>query len=275
MPVHSMKSNLIHLRRLIGAMIPYRVIEQVRGVIHAGNIHCPVCEADVSHLQDSGYGYPVLERLDVVGGKFRPADRCPICHCCSRERLIWFYLSEGGNGFRLPRDTRIAHFAPEKGLTKRLCQEVGKNYSAYDYQPSRYRHHPDVNFADLGALNIASGSVDLVLCKHVLEHLPDPARGAAEIHRILRPGGLAILQVPIANALTETLELGPDSMTEQRIKEVGQGDHLRLFSRTGYVELLRDAGFELTEYDVFAVEPVAAQEWQLDRQETLYLWRKP
>jgi len=265
---------MIHLRRLIGRMIPYPVIEQARRVIHAGDIHCPVCTAKVSHLQDSGYGYPVLEQLEVVGGMFRPTDRCPVCHSCSRERLIWFYLSNGGREFRMPTHTEIAHFAPEKGLTKRLHHAVGDNYRAYDYQPARYRHHPDVHFADLAALDIASNSVDLVLCNHVLEHLPDPAHGAAEIHRILRPGGLAILQVPIAKALNETRELGPDNTPEQRIKQVGQDDHLRLYSQDGYVALLRDAGFCLTEFDPFADNPVTAQKWQLERMEVLYLWRK-
>ena len=38
--------------------------------------------------------------------------------------------------------------------------------------------------------------LDLVLCSQVLEHCDDPWKAIAEIHRILRPGGHAIVTVP-------------------------------------------------------------------------------
>ncbi len=44
---------------------------------------------------------------------------------------------------------------------------------------------------------LAGESVDFALCTQVLEHLPSPARGVEEIGRILRPGGRAILSIPI------------------------------------------------------------------------------
>jgi SAM-dependent methyltransferase len=43
---------------------------------------------------------------------------------------------------------------------------------------------------------LADGSFDVVLCTQVLEHCDDPFRGIREIHRILAPGGHAILSVP-------------------------------------------------------------------------------
>ena len=49
---------------------------------------------------------------------------------------------------------------------------------------------------DVGRLPIAGASVHLVVCWDVLEHVDAPARAIAEIARVLRPGGLAVLALP-------------------------------------------------------------------------------
>lgn len=58
-----------------------------------------------------------------------------------------------------------------------------------------YGTRPDV-YGDAGSLPIADQSVDCVLLLDVLEHLREAASGIAEIHRVLKPGGLLVLQVP-------------------------------------------------------------------------------
>ena len=49
---------------------------------------------------------------------------------------------------------------------------------------------------DVTALPVASASADLVVCWDVLEHLTAPERAIAEIARVLRPGGLAVVALP-------------------------------------------------------------------------------
>ena len=119
-------------KKTIGRMIPYPVIENGRKILHAGPHKCPVCEGRVRKLLDTGYGFEVLERLQVVGGLRRYADQCPICHSSSRERLIWFWLTQGGKGFRFANDISIAHFGPEKVLTRAISNAAPANYIAYD-----------------------------------------------------------------------------------------------------------------------------------------------
>lgn len=199
------------VKKKIGRMIPYPAIEAGRKVIHAGFEKCAVCEGHVRHFTDFGYGFEVLERLQVVGGLRRAADVCPVCHSSSRERLIWFWLTAKGTGFRLPGSSRIAHFAPEKGLSRKLLEVAPANYSAYDIEPQRYRHLERVAYADLCKLGMADGSIDLLICNHVLEHVPDVATALSEICRVMAPGGIAILQVPIALRIDKTIELGLDS----------------------------------------------------------------
>ena len=50
--------------------------------------------------------------------------------------------------------------------------------------------------ADACDLPLADGSVDAVVSANLLEHIPDDGRALAEIARVLRPGGPAVLIVP-------------------------------------------------------------------------------
>jgi ubiquinone/menaquinone biosynthesis C-methylase UbiE len=49
---------------------------------------------------------------------------------------------------------------------------------------------------DAGSLPFASASFDRVYCSEVLEHVVDPGAAVAEIRRVLKPGGVAVLSVP-------------------------------------------------------------------------------
>lgn len=253
-------------------LVPYPLIEAGRKLVHFGRQACPVCGARVRRFGDSGYGFPVLERLRVVGGMRRAADRCPVCHATARERLVWFYLSDPRHG--LAPHLRIAHFAPEKGLTLRLRAAARAGYRAYDFEPRRYRHLSHVEQADLAALPMPDASVDLLICNHVIEHVPDPARAMAEIARVLAPQGIAILQVPIALALEETLAAPPLAGPAEREALLGQHDHLRLYCRAGYLPDLQAAGLAVEAFRPFERDAEAATRWRLDPFEDLFVCRK-
>lgn len=261
-------------KKKLGKMIPYPIIENGRRVINIGPSQCRVCGARVRRLHDTGYGYEVLERLQVVGGMRRFSDQCPICHSSSRERLIWFWLSQGNRGFRFAPDIVTAHLAPEKGLSRKLAEAVHSGYTAYDFEPSRYRHLARVEHADLSGLPMADDSVDLFICNHVLEHVPDVTLALSEIRRVLKPGATAILQVPIAMKLGQSIELTADVSEEERIRLVGQDDHLRLFNQTEYREVLEKARLQVELYDAFEDDDRLATQWQLDPFEKLHLCRK-
>ena len=48
-------------------------------------------------------------------------------------------------------------------------------------------------------IDFANGIFDLVLSIEVLEHVQDVHLAVAEIGRVLRPGGLAVITTPCAN----------------------------------------------------------------------------
>jgi SAM-dependent methyltransferase len=82
--------------------------------------------------------------------------------------------------------------------------------------------------ADGTALPLRSGRVDLVVAFDVLEHIDDDAAAAAEIHRVLRPGGTLLVAVPCDMALWSAHDVA-----------VG---HVRRYDREGLRRLVDGAG---------------------------------
>lgn len=93
--------------------------------------------------------------------------------------------------------------------------------------------------ASLTALPLASDSADVALVLHVLEHIPDDRKAMAEILRVLRTAGIAVLQVPLSGRATTDEELL--DMPEKRATRYGQADHVRFYGNDFFTRL-RDVG---------------------------------
>ena len=83
---------------------------------------------------------------------------------------------------------------------------------------------------------------DWVLCNHVLEHIKDDKSAIKEIFRVLKPGGKAIMQVPLNKNLKKTVEDDTITRKEDRIRVFGQYDHLRVYG-LDYFKKLQAVGF--------------------------------
>lgn len=66
------------------------------------------------------------------------------------------------------------------------------------FLPQLRRHEGVARLAqgDVTALPVATASIDLAVCWDVLEHLPEPEAALAELSRVLRPGGTAVIALP-------------------------------------------------------------------------------
>lgn len=91
-------------------------------------------------------------------------------------------------------------------------------------------------------------SFDAIICSHVLEHVKDDKEAVKELYRVLAPNGWVIMMAPISLAIDKTIEDPSSTSESQRWKLYAQDDHVRLYSKRGFVELIEAQGFKVTQY---------------------------
>jgi Methyltransferase domain len=215
----------------------------------------------------------------ATGSSGEPNSVCPRCWSAERHRLLWLFLNRETS---LLRDRlRVLHFAPERGISRRLWQQRNLSYVTADIAPGRA-----AVTADLTNLPFANGRFDVVLCSHVLEHIGDDRAAIAELHRVLRPGGWAALQHPIDPDRAVTYEDPSVTTPEDRDREFFQSDHVRVYGRDIY-ERLREPGFDVevvryidrisrSERDRYRLDQVPSPRPERDLEaDTIYLCRVP
>jgi SAM-dependent methyltransferase len=168
---------------------------------------------------------PLMIALEGIGSDVVHFE-CPWCGCHDRERHLLMYMRATGLFESLSNKT-VLHFAPERRLSPLIAAQKPLRYIRCDLHPQT----PDIEKIDISAIPSPAESFDLVIANHVLEHVADDQAALAEIHRVLKPGGYAILQTPYSAKLHHTWsDLGIDT-DMARLQAYGQEDHVRLFGR--------------------------------------------
>jgi SAM-dependent methyltransferase len=185
-------------------------------------VECPVCKRTFSQwLGDPTQGC------------------CPNCSSASRHRLLKLALER--EWALQPLGVDILHFAPEWGTQRDLRSNPRvRRYVTADLGARGVDVHCDITHLDF-----PSEAFDIVLCSHVLEHVPNDRQAIRELHRVLRPGGVAYIQVPYASDALSDEEPSVTSPKE-RAKRFGQFDHVRLYGMD-LADRLREPGFQVDE----------------------------
>ncbi|MBT8264372.1 MAG: class I SAM-dependent methyltransferase, partial [Muriicola sp.] len=152
-----------------------------------------------------------------------------------RHRLLWLYLKNETKFFSKPYT--VLHFAPEQAFYKRFRKLINLNYTTTDLNSPL----ADVK-ADICNLPFKDNSFDVILCNHVLEHIPDDRKAMSELFRILKPGGWGIFQIPQDLTRANTFEDNSITDKKERARVFGQYDHVRIYGRD-YFDKLRSVGF--------------------------------
>ncbi|WP_127846815.1 class I SAM-dependent methyltransferase [Psychroflexus aestuariivivens] len=174
-------------------------------------------------------------------GEQRPNVLSPSTLSLERHRLLWLFLQNETDFFIKP--LKVLHFAPEQAFYKRFRKQENLDYTTTDLNSPI----ADVK-ADICDLPFQNNIYDVVICNHVLEHIQDDTKAMQEIYRILKPGGMAILQIPQDLSRTKTFEDNSIKDPKKRAKIFGQYDHVRIYGRD-YFDKLRSIGFEVEEVD--------------------------
>jgi SAM-dependent methyltransferase len=174
------------IKKMGGATVARYYARQLGNVlIHPLNLvgparrQCPCC------------GWQGARFLNYVGYDETLANYvCPRCGSHARHRGLAIFLRQYVAAHEKP--IRVLHFAPERGIAASLAANPKLFYVTLDMAP----HAVSVR-GDIGAIPFHDGTFDLIICCHVLEHLPADAPALREIARTLRPGGQALVMVPM------------------------------------------------------------------------------
>lgn len=212
-------------------------------MLRGSNVECSACSRS-------------FRRFDPHRGRANAI--CPGCGALERHRLLWAFV---GKRMDLATVTSALHFAPERQIQDRLRHALDGRYVAVDLKPV---FDAALNIT---ALPFPEDSFDLILCCHVLEHIPDDAAAMREIARVLAPGGHALVQVPQDMAMAVSDE-GPDLPPDERSRRFGQADHVRIYGGD-LIDRLQKAGLCVTE--VLAPSLGAGLErWAIPDDQALY-----
>ena len=169
----------------------------------------------------------------------RPNVLCPGSLSLERHRLLWLYLKERTNFFSKPQ--KMLHIAPEVCFMSAFAKQHKEGYITADLESPLAKVKMDVH-----AIPFEDNTFDIAICNHVMEHVDDDIKAMSEIHRVLKPDGWAIIQIPFFYPLNETT-YEDTTITDPKAREkaFGQGDHVRMYGKD-YGIRLEQAGFKVT-----------------------------
>ena len=192
---------------------------------------------------------------------------CPHCLSLERHRLLWLYLKERTNIFTIRG--KFLHIAPEQCFWSRFKELSNLEYVTGDLESPLAQHH-----FDLHDIPFDDNSFEIIMCNHVMEHVENDIQCMSELYRVLKPGGWAIMQVPIDFSRDETLEDSSIQTPEEREMHYWQKDHLRLYGKD-YPDRLESTGFKVRR-DHFAqeIDEELIDKYRLQKEEVIYFAQK-
>ncbi len=260
---------------MIGMMLhPIRTLRRaLAGWMPGGRRQCAVCNRQVWRFMPYRSGSqskpPLMNALGMVGSN-REQFACPRCNAHDRERHLLMYLRASGLLAKF-RGRAILHFAPENQLQRFIAESEPIRYVRADLHPT----DPDFERVDLLSIPYDDAAFDFVIANHVLEHVLDVDRALREVFRVLRLGGMAILQTPYSSMLMRTWEDAGIDTDAARLQAYGQEDHVRLFGRDIFDRIV-STGFENHVSRHTELLPgVDATKAGVNPQEPFFLFRKP
>lgn len=205
-----------------------RAITELLKHYRAPVMQCPCCG-------ESG-------RFALFGIPPRLNARCTNCDSLERHRFLQLFFRQNPG---LVGGKDVLHFAPEKALRIHLTA-AAKSYIACDLYPE-----PRDLKVDIEKMAFEDGSFDLIVCCHVIICVDD-RKALSELFRILRPGGVLLLTVPVIEGWDKTFEPPDIGRGQEAFDHFGNPDCVRLYGRD-IRERIERHGFQLSE--LTAVEP--------------------
>ncbi|MDR6805715.1 SAM-dependent methyltransferase [Dyadobacter sp. BE34] len=227
-------------------------------IFYIGNkVECPVCNS--KYRKFLPYGRNTSSRENAL---------CPSCLSLERHRLMALYMKRKTNFYTA--NLKVLHVAPEYCFIDRFEQMKNLDYITADIESPLAKVKMDIH-----QIPFPENTFDVAICNHVMEHVDDYILAMSELHRVLKPGGWALIQSPQDMKYEVTYE--DPTITDPKEREIHflQNDHLRLFGRN-YGRELEKGGFKVTE-DRFVMDELSkaeVQRYSLPGEEIVYFCQK-
>lgn len=172
-------------------------------------------------------------------GKGNPDRGCPGCKSLERHRFL---------ALLVPALVARGHVetaldvAPTQALAT-LVDSLVPRRLGMDFDPSADGRTVTAR-ASVTHLPLPDGCIDLVLCSHVLEHVPDDHAAMRELARVLAPAATGVVVVPRRRG--RPTDEDPGASPAERVERFGQADHVRYYG-DDFVERLRANGLSYDE----------------------------
>jgi len=238
---------------------------------------CPVCRESVNQFLPLPVFY--LENMKKYGYPYTTDDAetmnaeqysCPHCGASDRDRLYACYMDKIFPQYHSRGQLHLLDIAPSPPLNKFI--------NAFE----KIVHHTAdllVDGVDLvvditNMPEIDSDSFDILICSHVLEHVKDDRKALSELYRVLKPDGWGILMVPIILTIDQ-IDEDPEVMDiAERWRRFAQDDHVRLYSKFGFIERIEAAGFTLKQLGVDYFGESVFRQYGITNKSVLYIAQK-
>lgn len=240
------------IRSLSKKVVPFWLGKKLRGayqkilgqVYKGSSYYCPYCQHSFKKMLPDGFDLPIITDKQIIGAGRRDNCTCPRCFSKDRDRLIFLYLKNKTDLFE--GHYKLLHIAPEAWM-KELFQRIPNlHYTSGVKEAENMGYYYDrmTREMDITDLEMKNNLYDVIICNHVLEHVTDDILAMEELYRVLKPGGWAILQVPISPIMEESYEDYDIISDVSREKYFGQFDHVRIYGQD-YFTRLRSVGFKV------------------------------
>lgn len=173
-----------------------------------------------------------------------PNRLCLQCDSLERDRLLWMYLEKCTNLYNEP--VRLLHVAPERLFYHKFSSVETIDYNPVDMFPASYPE--GTKFLDLLNNDVPSNSYDAIICNHVFQYIEEDRKAMKAVYRMLKPGGWAILQVPIDWKREVTYEDYTITDPKERERVFGLSEHVRWYGKD-YPSRLESVGFNVKSDD--------------------------
>ena len=229
---------------------------QARARTLLGKYYCPVCNSRVNAFQPLPDFY--TENLEKYGWPYEVSEaetcnnlgyQCPHCQASDRDRLYALYVKDYLLGLQADAAAQIVDFAPVAPLSRFIRKQIARSGQNISYRTAdAFAPNVDDTLDIMDLHPYHDAQFDFLICSHILEHVTDDRKALRELYRILKPGGKGIVMVPIILSIDEIDEDPTVVDVGERWRRFGQDDHVRLYSKNGFLERVREAGFRIHQY---------------------------